>query len=303
MLIRSVVFLPAQRRHAFSLVELLVVLALIAILLALTLSGIQKVRAAAARTACQNNMRQIALAVHAHQAQHGAYPPGTSHENGKSPMPFLGWQARLLPFLEQADLWKETVKAFAQEPNFLQYPPHIGLRTPQRAFCCPLDSRGETAHELPGKTVVALTAYLGVAGLNAYRHDGVLYLDSDTRPTDIKDGSSHTLLFGERPASANLCLGWWYAGIGQNEDGDGEVTLGVRAKNVWRYGRDCAVGPYHFTDGDIDNLCDTFHFWSLHAGGASFAFCDGSVRFLRYDADPLMPALASRAGGESVAIP
>jgi prepilin-type processing-associated H-X9-DG protein len=86
-------------------------------------------------------------------------------------------------------------------------------------------------------------------------------------------------------------------------DGDGESTLGVRSKNVWRHTPDCPVGPYRFTDGDIDNNCDTFHFWSLHPGGAGFAFCDGSVRFLRYDADALMPALASRAGGETVEIP
>jgi prepilin-type processing-associated H-X9-DG protein len=50
-------------------------------------------------------------------------------------------------------------------------------------------------------------------------------------------------------------------------------------------------------------MCDALHFWSLHSGGANFAFADGSVRFLRYSADDVMPALATRAGGEVVAIP
>jgi prepilin-type processing-associated H-X9-DG protein len=55
--------------------------------------------------------------------------------------------------------------------------------------------------------------------------------------------------------------------------------------------------------GQITNQCDMFHFWSLHTGGANFAFADGSVRFLTYSAAPLMPALASRAGGEAVEAP
>jgi prepilin-type processing-associated H-X9-DG protein len=55
--------------------------------------------------------------------------------------------------------------------------------------------------------------------------------------------------------------------------------------------------------GEITNQCDMFHFWSLHNGGANFAFADGSVLFLSYSAAPLMTALASRAGGEAVEVP
>jgi prepilin-type processing-associated H-X9-DG protein len=62
-------------------------------------------------------------------------------------------------------------------------------------------------------------------------------------------------------------------------------------------------GPFVFGPGRFDNPCDSYHFWSLHLGGANFAFCDGSVRFLSYAAAPLLPALATRAGGESVEIP
>src|SRR5262245_20532704 len=64
-----------------------------------------------------------------------------------------------------------------------------------------------------------------------------------------------------------------------------------------------APGAYTYGPGQLDNQCDMFHFWSLHEGGAHFLFADGSVHFLRYSAAPILPALASRGGGESVSLP
>ena len=66
---------------------------------------------------------------------------------------------------------------------------------------------------------------------------------------------------------------------------------------------DCGSGSAHFKEGRLDSMCDVMHFWSPHPGGSNFAFADGSVRFLRYSADSIMPALATRAGGEAVSIP
>lgn len=293
-----------QQRAALTVIETVAAIGITALLMALALSGVQKVRASAARATCQNNMRQIALGVHAYQAAHGGkYPPGSSYQNGKSPLPFIGWQARLLPYLGHSALWSDAVSAYGRDKNFLHFPPHSGLRTPMAVFSCTLDNRCQTAQTLKNGTVAALSSYMGNAGQNSFRRDGVLYLDSETQAADLKDGASNTLMFGEGPTSADLILGWWYAGTGQNDDGDCDTTLGVRTKNIGRYGRDCKVGPYHFSPGEITNQCDTFHFWSLHDGGAGFAFCDGSIRFLRYDADAIMPALASRAGGEVADIP
>lgn len=135
------------------------------------------------------------------------------------------------------------------------------------------------------------------------RKDGVLYLDSAVRLADIRDGTSQTIAAGERPPSADLALGWWYAGWGQAKDGSGEMHLGVREMNNYaRYSR-CPTGPYHFVLGRIENRCDALHYWSLHVGGANFLFCDGSVRFIAYSTDDLLPALATRSAGDISTLP
>jgi prepilin-type processing-associated H-X9-DG protein len=77
------------------------------------------------------------------------------------------------------------------------------------------------------------------------------------------------------------------------------MLLGAREINAGaRFARNCPTGPYHFQAGRFDNQCDLFHYWSPHAGGANFLFADGSVRFLRYEADAVLAALATRSGGE-----
>jgi prepilin-type processing-associated H-X9-DG protein len=108
-------------------------------------------------------------------------------------------------------------------------------------------------------------------------------------------------MLGERPPPTLLDLGWWYRGWGQSRDGSAEMLLGVAEKNVSNTG--CIPGPYRFVNGNLQIQCDVFHFWSLHSGGANFAFADGSVRFMSYSADNIMPALATRAGGEVVTLP
>lgn len=125
------------------------------------------------------------------------------------------------------------------------------------------------------------------------------------RFTDITDGTSNTLLVGERPPSKDLWYGWWYAGFGAGGNGTADMVLGVR-ENIPpgdAFIPDCGGLPARFAPGRIDNMCDAFHYWSLHSGGANFLFADGSVRFLAYSADAVLPALATRAGGEVVEVP
>lgn len=146
------------------------------------------------------------------------------------------------------------------------------------------------------------TSYLGVLGRNGFRNDGALFADSKVTFADIRDGQSNTILIGERPPSSDFRIGWWYRGWGASKDGIGEMILGVRERNFSADYKACPPGPYSFVRGDLKNPCDTFHFWSLHPGGANFAFADGSVRFLSYSADAILPALSTCAGGESAAI-
>ena len=289
-----------QRLRAFSLIEVLVVIAITAILIGLLLSAIQRTRDAGARINCANNLRQIGLACTQYHNANDTFPAGVSIEEGTSPYPYMSWEARILPFIEEDALWNLTEQAYLQTPNFSSNPPHVGVSTVLRIYACPADPRTSQAQIFRG-VPVALSSYLGVLGTQTFAEDGVLFKDSHVRLADITDGASNTLLVGERPASADMRYGWWYAGRGMYSAGTGDLVLGVRESN-W-YGPPCPPGPYHFTAGQFSNQCDMFHFWSPHNNGSHFLFVDGSVHFLGYASDDILPALATRAGRESVTLP
>jgi prepilin-type N-terminal cleavage/methylation domain-containing protein/prepilin-type processing-associated H-X9-DG protein len=294
-------------REAFTLVELLVVIAIIAVLIGLLIPAVQKVRAAAANVRCQNQLKQIALALHHYHDTHGRLPPGHSVNSDQRRFLYLGWTARILPFIELDALWQRVQAAFASDPDPLRFwghPPHEALHaTPVPLFACPMDERAASVHTTPSGRGYTFTSYLGVAGTDYTTRDGMLFIDSRVRFLDVRDGTSQTLMVGERPPSADLVFGWWYRGWGQNKDGSAEMLLGVRERYTLGPRYPCPPGPYHYQPGDIDNQCSTFHFWSLHAGGANFALADGSVRWLPYSADNVMPALATRAGRDLATLP
>ncbi|HEY1186180.1 MAG TPA: DUF1559 domain-containing protein [Gemmata sp.] len=295
---------PSSPR-GFTLIELLVVLGIISVLMGLLLSAVQKVRAAAARTQCQNTAKQLGLALHLYHDVHNGLPPGHRSLSHPDRMPFSGWTVSVLPHLERAALAAQSESAFRANPNPFN-PPHPSLRTVVPAFLCPTDARTLTAQTAQRtNNVVAFTAYLGVAGLDSITRNGVLYQDSAIRLSDVTDGTSNTLLLGERPPSADFQFGWWYAGAGQQLTGSADLVLGVREPNAQPIvaGSACGPGRYPFGPASgFDDPCGMFHFWSPHVGGANFVFADGSVRFLSYSADAVLPGLASRAGGEAVAL-
>ena len=290
-----------HRRPAFSLTELLIVIAIIALLIGLTLAAVQRVRMSAARAKCANQLRQIALALHHHHDVHLAFPPGVSNFDGKSPQPFMSWLTRLLPYLEQDALWRQSLAAFDKE-KFFENPPHTAiLGTKIDLFVCPTDPFTPRPADIDDISA-AHTNYLGVSGADLYSRDGILHADSRVTFASITDGPSNTLMVGERGIS-NPIFGWWYAGWGQAKTGSTDSLLGVRERLEDTGPSKCAPGPYRFRAGSAKNRCDSLRFWSHHPGGAHFAFGDASVRFLSYSADNLLPALATRAGGESVESP
>jgi prepilin-type N-terminal cleavage/methylation domain-containing protein/prepilin-type processing-associated H-X9-DG protein len=289
---------------AFTLIELLVVIAIISVLVGLLLPAVQKVRAAATRIQCASNLKQIGLALHHYHDANSVLPPGVTSRRQGEPFPRMTWLTRLLPYLEQEQLWEAAVTAYNQQRSPFVNPPHLGFGTPVQLFACPADGRTlELDYTHRGRRP-ALTSYVGMLGTAYDQTDGVLFIDSRVRLTAISDGTSTTLMVGERPPSADRWYGWWYAGFGQAGTGSADMLLGARERNRGGpYVSACPRGPYHFRAGRVDEQCDLFHFWSLHPGGAHFLFADGSVHFLSHEADALPPALATRAGGETAELP
>ncbi len=307
------------RRPAFTLIELLVVIAILGVLAAMLMGGVQKVRNAAARTYCQNNLRQIALALHSYEEAVGTFPQGnasiTLPKSEYEPYPGLSWMGAILPQLGENNVWQQAEVAFTKDKYPHNAPPHPGDKI-MRIYSCPADRRVLQVQYVDGFTV-ALTSYLGVSGTDLNKHDGMLYSRSRVTAIEVSnaDGLGNTLMVGERPPSADLYYGWWYAGAGQWDtqgdprdynSGSCDVVMGTVEINLAsRPGvgaANCPRGPYRYKPGQLNDDCDQFHFWSLHDGGANFAFGDCSVRFIPYRAAPLMPALGTRNGGENVSL-
>ncbi len=308
----------SSRVKAFTLIELLVVIAIIAVLIGLLLPAVQKVREAAARLRCQNNLKQIGLALHSYHDANDALPPAIKESYPQDSMQWISWLARILPYVEQDAIHRDMMAAFASQPlggkNPFNSNPHKHIATVLDIFKCASDGRQYQAKYAGGYTV-AFTGYLGISGRDVRSMDGMLHWGSRVRLTDVTDGTSNTLMAGERPPSYDLVMGWWYAGAGQwdynyspvRNTGSLDVTMGISEINLQTSGDPemtaCPRGPYQFGPGSIQNACDQFRFWSLHSGGSNFVAADGSVRFITFASAAVLPAMATRNGGESVSLP
>jgi prepilin-type N-terminal cleavage/methylation domain-containing protein/prepilin-type processing-associated H-X9-DG protein len=301
------------RRAGYSLVELLVTAAIMAVLLALALGGIQKVRATLGRIWCQNNLRQIAIAVHTYEGTNGTFPQGTASatlsgdEKAAEHYPGMSWMGAILQDVGEDVVWQRAQSAFDKDQYIYDAPPHPGDYILKR-YCCPGDHRTLQVQYVGGFTV-ALTSYLGVNGTNVKARDGIFFSRSKVTSTELLAGAglSNTLMVGERPPSSDLYYGWWYHGAGQYDysadprdlnSGSLDVVLGAAEINLHTpsktAGASCGDGPFRYGPGKLDRIEDQFHFWSLHGGGSNFAFADGSVHFIPYSAAALLPKLATR---------
>jgi prepilin-type N-terminal cleavage/methylation domain-containing protein/prepilin-type processing-associated H-X9-DG protein len=319
---REIAMSPAwsTRRLGFTLIELLVVIAIIAVLIGLLLPAVQKVREAAARISCMNNLKQIGVALHMYHDTYQYLPPGYNTMPTKGiPKVFAstGWQLQILPALEQGNLYNQSVTWLTANPGdaFTNQYPACGFV--MKIFICPSNTRPTTAtvsgvgpnNGYSPLTVYELTSYPGcagtVSGFGFQTSDGVLYADSKVTLLQISDGTSNTIAVGERPCSGDLWLGWGFAMNGWTGYGDGDTVLGSQDLYLAVAAGDLATNiglqPARQPTDTAD--IDVAHYWSFHMGGANFLFCDGSVHFLPYAANAVFPALCTRAGGEVVAIP
>ena len=284
-----------RARRGFTLIELLVVIAIIAILIGLLLPAVQKVRDAAARIQCQNNLKQIGLGLHNFHDSYQRFPSGlmvpVGTGNGDifpsscprcSQPPVTGgfgsWLTMILPYVEQQNLYAQCRSLsgnFTQREYSYSMGPTAPGATPVKTYVCPVDYVPKQTIQY-GAYYFGVNSYFGNAGTKAWpvsqaSLNGVLYYNSSVRLTDISDGTSNTLLAGERyskdPAVADSNLSDWrgWAWTNYNSGGD---SLGDTS---WPMNSPAAV------IGVDARKCN---FGSRHFGGANFVLCDASVHFV-----------------------
>ena len=317
------------RTRAFTLVELLVVIAIIAVLIGLLLPAVQKVREAANRLHCTNNLKQIGLACHTFENTNGFFPLAYTNPNGPASMKWHNWAPFLFPFMEEGN----RIQSYVFATDWWKTPNREIVATKVKSMLCPSTPNPDRIQDKPEATppnkTGAVTDYFPPTGVNLEINQSLpandqLTTNADLRgvlcwwsaknqvnkQSDILDGTSNTILMGECAGREDV----WRKGIMTPVNFN--VSPKVRARGgAWatpdnpyeigsRKAWDVAFGPIPGQPG-INNSNEWGHgFYSFHSQGANFSMADGSVRFLSSATElKLLAYLITRAGGEVIPAP
>jgi prepilin-type N-terminal cleavage/methylation domain-containing protein/prepilin-type processing-associated H-X9-DG protein len=297
-----------KSRRGFTLIELLVVIAIIAILIGLLLPAVQKVREAAARIKCKNNLKQIGLALHNYHDRMNGFPPGyqTLVAGDNSDLgPGWGWAAYLLDDIEQ-----DNVKQRIRFDLDICDPTNAAIRiTVIPTYVCPaepkigtfstIDKDGNPVVEVARGSYVAMNGVLGVTE-HAFDNNGAFLRNRSMRIADITDGLSNTLFIGER--CTNMSSTTWTGAVPCS------VVPAQRYSNPMDQLAN-AEGPQALVlaHGSRDHLpnnplvFDADATASYHTQGVNFLFGDGSVQSINNSIKgTVYEALLTRDGGEAI---
>jgi len=326
-----------RRRAGFTLIELLVVIAIIAILIGLLLPAVQKVREAAARMSCSNNMKQIGLACHNYESTLMGLPPSRVSKNN-SVAPFIPANTGranvlfyLLPYMEQDSLKNR----FTSSKDWCD-PVNTGtgmLATPIKAFVCasvPGDIRTTTVTNPKYLTsfVVPYTDTANTGTFTGFVSDytalvqvkassvivtaglappyttanppgfGAMRQNTTTPITNITDGTSNTVLFGEMGGRPQLFITGKKPGTGTVAD---SIWCSADQPANLTGSKNDGTTPATATDACVINCRNETDLYSFHTGGVNVLFCDGSVKFMKDNVTPgTLVTLITLAGGEVV---
>src|SRR5216683_2562547 len=299
--------LKSKTRSGLTLLELLVVIAIIAVLIGLLLPAVQKVREAANRVQCCNNLKNLGLALLQYENTYGKFPPGQTvgsfPEAGVTAAVQHGWGQFILSYIEQQTLASQYRWDLSQWDPGNQPVTSVLLKV----FQCPsaepdrfmtvggfsYGGKGACTDYAPFHQVDIALVKLGLVDVVG-NYQGVLSQNHMTRVSEITDGTSNTLLLSEDAGRPRL----WQAG----QPGPDQVVWG----GPWAGGQNPLSMQGSKPDGSRPGPCpmnctNDHEVYSFHAGGANALFADGSVHFLKAGLDiRILARLVTRAGGEVV---